>query len=119
MATNSMRRTLLENAVEPDTIRDEPEPKRLYRSGKPSPSNLKAMPGEDGVSYLDRLANPWPLPPGRQPVFPGGKDWHAIDPARLPSGSVVPTPPEGHWIVKDNPPEMIREAVVERGTFPD
>ena len=93
-------------------------PETLYRNGRPSPGNVKQRPGEDGVSFWDRLANPWPLLPGQQPVFPAGKPYFSIDPSKLPGGSNVATPPEGHWIVKDVPPDVIKEAVRERGAFP-
>jgi hypothetical protein len=96
-----------------------PVPHRLYRAGKPNPSNLTPRPGEDGVSYWDRLANPWSLEPGHRPVFRPGEPYHAIDPSQLPTGSVVPTPPEGHWIVgRDVSPDRIKSAVRERDVFP-
>jgi hypothetical protein len=109
----------IENPAAPVTIRDDSIPERLYRLGKPNPGNLKARPGEDGVSFWDTLANPQSHPAGGQPIFPPGKPWFAVDPKRLPNGSVIPTPPQGHWIVKNVPPEQIREAVVERGSSPD
>lgn len=108
----------LEISVDSDKMKGENVPPRLYRSGKPSPSNVSYRPGEDGVSFWERLANPWPLSPGQQPPFRPGKPYFTIDPSRLPSGSVVPTPPEGHWIVKGVPPEVIKEAEIGRDVFP-
>jgi hypothetical protein len=90
----------------------------IYRSGRPTPSNLTSRPGEDGVSFWDRLANPWPLEQGSQPVFRPGEPYFTVDPSQLPAGSVVPTPPEGHWIVKDVPPDRIKPAVTGRGVLP-
>jgi hypothetical protein len=95
-----------------------PLPHRLYRSGKPTPSNLTPRPGEDGISFWDRLANPCPLEPGTQPLFRPGELYFTVDPSQLPAGSVVPTPPEGHWIVKGEPPERIKPAVTGRDVLP-
>ena len=91
---------------------------KLYRSGKPKPSNIRSRPGEDGVSFRDTLSNPWPLGPGQKPIFPLGGRFFAVDPSRLPDGSVIQTPPEGHWIIKGVPPDLIKQAVTERGAFP-
>jgi hypothetical protein len=108
----------LENTTEPGRITGRDLPPILHRAGKPSPSNTTARPGEDGVSFWDHLANPWPLEPGKQPIFRPGQPYFTIDPSRLPHGSVVPTPPEGHWIVREVPPLEIKEAVTGRGNFP-
>ncbi len=95
-----------------------PIPPVLYRAGKPTPSNLTPRPGEDGVSFWDRLSNPYPKGPGR-PVFRPGEPYLAIDPTRLPVGSVQATPPEGHWIVKGVSPQDLKHAIIERGVIPD
>ncbi len=102
-----------------ESWRVELPPPVLYRAGKPNPSNVSSRPGEDGVSFWDRLANPWPLSLGQRPLFQPGEPYFTIDPSRLPSGSVVPTPPEGHWIVKGVPPEGIKQAVTGRDSFPN
>ena len=99
---------------------DTPAP-RLYRAGKPNPANLKPRGVDRGkLSFRDSLSNPWPLETGRRPVFQPGDSYFGIDPSRLPSGSVIPDDdPPGHVTIADVPAEVLREAVVERGKFPD
>ncbi len=66
-----------------------------------------------------RLANPWPFDPDNsRSSVPVSHIGVTIDPSRLPSGSVVATPPEGHWIVKGVPPDVIKEAETGRDVFP-
>jgi len=94
---------------------------RLYRAGKPNPANLKPRAVDQGkLSFRDSLSNPWPIEAGQRPVFQPGDSYFAIDPSRLPAGSVIPdSHPQGHVSVADVPPDVIRDAVIERGKLPD
>jgi len=92
-------------------------PAIIYRSGKPSPSNLQARPGEDALSFREALSNPWPM--RDRPVFRPGDDYFGIDTSRLPPGSVLPDhDPPGHVSVLNVSAEALKDAVVERGRFP-
>ena len=92
-------------------------PAIIYRSGQPSPLNLKARPGEETVSFRDALSNPWPV--RERPVFRPGDDDFGIDTSRLLPGSVIPDDdPPGHVSVLHVSAEVLKDAVVERRRFP-
>lgn len=92
-------------------------PDKIYRGGTPSPSNLKARPGESSMSYRDSLSNPVPV--GERPVFERGGHWFAVDTKKLPPGSViVDNMPTGHVSATGVPPETMKGAVCDRGKFP-
>jgi RHS repeat-associated protein len=95
----------------------------IFRSGTPSPSNLTPRPGDNGLlSFSSQLANPpapWP------PVFAPGKPYIGIDVGRLPAGSVIfdggrngNHPNHVSVIFSMVSVEMLKNAVVVRGTFP-
>ena len=92
----------------------------LYRAGQPNPSNLKLRAVDQRkFSFQNSLSNPWPLGSGGRPVFQPGDTYIAVDPSRLQPGSVIfDHNPPGHVLVRDVPPEVHHEAVVERGKFP-
>jgi RHS repeat-associated protein len=99
----------------------EPEgeiPSIVYRSGDPSPSNLKPRPIDNGeLSFRDSLS--CPLQPGEPPVFQPGDKYFGIDTSKLPPGSVIPdNVPPGHVSVVNLFWEILKDAVVERGKFP-
>ena len=92
----------------------------VYRSGAPSPSNLRPRPKDNGLmSGRDSLSNPWPTKPGDRPVFAPGDDWFALNVQKLPSGSVLPDGiPPGHVSIADVGVDVLKNAIIERGKFP-
>ena len=92
-------------------------PERVFRAGNPNPANLRPRPIDGGkLSFRDSLSNPWPLRPGQRPVFEPGDPYFAVDPSKLPPGTVfVDDRPPGHVSVVGATPEEIKNAVVERG----
>jgi RHS repeat-associated protein len=92
-------------------------PKFIYREGNTNPGNLKTRPGETYVSFRDSLSNP--IPRDGRPVFRPGENYLVIDISKLPPDSVfrVGDMP-GHIGVRNVPPEVLKDAVVARGTFP-
>jgi hypothetical protein len=100
--------------------------KIIYREGRPNPGNLTPRPSDNGqLSFRSSLSNPYPLPEGARPVFRPGEPYLGIDTSLLPEGSVVyDDVPPGHVFVEGVPPDVLKEAVVERGFlreggFPD
>jgi hypothetical protein len=72
------------------------------------------------LSFRESLSNPWPMERGQRPVFEPGDSYFGIDRSRLPPRSVISdNDPPGHVSVRDVPPDVLRDAVVERGKFPD
>jgi RHS repeat-associated protein len=87
----------------------------IYRSGAPSPSNLR--PGPSGLSFRDSLSNPYPA--GPRPVFRPGDDYIVVDAAKLPPGSVIrDNVPPGHVSVHGVDLKTLRDAIVGRGRIP-
>jgi RHS repeat-associated protein len=96
----------------------ENQPSTIYRAGRPSPSNLKPRPGEDALSFRNSLSNP--LPNTGRPVFRPGDDYFGIDPSKLPPGSVIhDNAPPGHVSVQGVPPDVLKNAVTTKGSFPE
>ncbi|HMB02975.1 MAG TPA: hypothetical protein VKP69_04445 [Isosphaeraceae bacterium] len=95
-------------------------PPVIYRAGKPNPGNLKPRAIDNGkLSFRDSLSNPLPRSLEDRPVFPIGESYFGVDPSRLPPGTVVrDDDPPGHLVVGEVSPDVLREAVVERGKFP-
>ncbi len=93
---------------------EEPNPSVIYRQGTPSPSNLTPRTGEDALSFRDTKSNP--IPTGDRPVFRPGDKYFGIDISRLPAGSVT-FDGNGHVSVRNVSPEVLRGAIVERGSF--
>ena len=92
----------------------------IYREGGRNPGNLTPRPQDEGMlSFRDSLSNPWPLPAGQRPVLRPGQEYIAVDPSKLPSGSVIhDNKPPGHVSVFNISPEIIQEAVILKGRFP-
>ncbi len=93
----------------------------IYRGGKTNPGNLTTTrPQDEGeLSFRDSLSNPWPLPEGQRPPLEAGKPYFGVDPAQLPDGSVIyDNDPPGHVGVKNVAPEVLKDAIVEKGKFP-
>jgi hypothetical protein len=121
-----------EIAVDAEVLAGPPKtlPPLIYRGGSPSPSNLKPRPG--GLSFRDSLSNPVELGKpgplgGKRPVFPPGEDYMAVDPSKLPEGSVFPdgvpgsfTHPPGHVTVRVPPatPATIKPGVIPKPLRP-
>ena len=90
----------------------------IYREGDPSPSNLKTREGEEALSFRDSLSNP--IESKDRPVLRPDKKYFGIDTQKLPAGSVVrDNVPPGHVSVKGVDPQTLKDAVVERGKFPE
>ncbi len=89
----------------------------LYRKGGSNPGSFKLRAGEEGLSFRDSLSNPLD---GKQcPVFPPGADYVSVDPAKLPTGSVVrDNVPPGHVTVTGATPTQVKGAVTGKGTLP-
>jgi RHS repeat-associated protein len=86
----------------------------LWRSGTPSPSNLRVRPGEEGLSFRDSLSDPL----NDSPVFTKD-EYFGVNAGSLPPGSVVfDNNPPGHVTVAGVEPEVLKGAVVVRGKFP-
>lgn len=93
----------------------------IYREGRTNPSNLTPRPSDQGLlSFRNSLSNPYPLPEGQRPVFRPGQPYFGIDTSQLPEGSVIyDNVPPGHVSVEGVPPDVLKAAVTERGSFPD
>jgi uncharacterized protein RhaS with RHS repeats len=88
----------------------------LYRAGGSNPGSFKMRSGEDAVSFRDSLSNP--ADAAAKPVFKPGDQFVGVDSSKLPAGSVVRDgSPPGHVSVTAAP-DQIRNAIVERGRFP-
>lgn len=97
---------------------EESRGRRLYRNGRPSPSNLKVRDDEDCVSFRYVLSNPYPCPEGR-PVLPSGDTYMVIDVSLLPPNCVIyDDDPAGHACVHGVNFEVLKSAVVDRPKFP-
>jgi hypothetical protein len=94
-------------------------PEQIFRGGGRSPSNLTPRPQDDGaLSFRSSLTNPVPPPPNG-PVFPVGGEYIAIDPKRLPPGSVdLDDSPPGHVSVIGVDVATLRDAITGKGKFP-
>jgi hypothetical protein len=103
----------------PPNLRPKPPP-IVYRTGRPTPSNLTPRPQDaGGLSVRDSLSNP--VKPGTagpldgRPVFPPGADYTAIDTSKLPPGSVIiDNQPPGHGVIQGVPPQVIKDAVIPK-----
>jgi hypothetical protein len=59
------------------------------------------------------------LAEGQRPVFRPGEPYVGLDTSKLPSGSVVvDNEPAGHVYVQNTTPQILKDAVIERGRFP-
>jgi RHS repeat-associated protein len=91
----------------------------IFRNGGSNPSNLtpRESIGEKDLSFRDSLSNPYPK--GEQPVFRPGGQYIEVDPSKLPSGSVIyDNNPAGHVSVSPVGPGTIRDAIINKGSFP-
>ena len=53
------------------------------------------------------------------PVFPPGGRYIEVDPSKLPSGTVIPdNVPPGHVTVRPISPQILKDAIIGKGTFP-
>ena len=109
----------------PDTkSSDKNLPERIYRAGtKDNPAHVTTREGEEAVSFRSSLSNPANK---EQAVFTPGRNYIAVDPAKLPAGSVTADGgkmvggklmPDGHVSVRATP-EQIVEATVGGGKLP-
>jgi hypothetical protein len=119
MVRDDPKTSRIENPEAAGTIPKGGLPERIYRAGNPNPANLRPRPGDGGrLSFRDSLSNPRPLQPGQRPVFEPGEPYFAVDPSRLPPGTVFPdNDSPGHVSVIGASPEAIKNAVVEREKF--
>ena len=84
----------------------ETQPRLIYRSGDPSPSNLRPRPSDSArLSFRDSLSNPIDGPI----VFRPDASWFSLDARQLPPDSVVyDGDPSGHVSVIDVPVEVLK-----------
>jgi RHS repeat-associated protein len=88
----------------------------VFRSGGSNPGNLTMREGEDALSFRDSLSNP--IDSATNPVFRPGSKYIAVDSSKLPDGTVVrDNMPPGHVSVTASP-EQIKNAIIDRGKFP-
>lgn len=118
-STVGENKTGVSNPVEVP-FEDVKTPPLIYREGNPSPGNLTARAIDEGnLSFRDSLSNPFPLKEGQRPVFRPNQPYFSIDTSKLPADSVIPdNKPPGHVSVKGVSPEVLKDAVSERGKFP-
>lgn len=75
------------------------------------------------LSFRDSLSNPidsmTPGPLNGRAVFSPGSDYIAIDPSKLPVGTVIPDNiPPGHVSVIGPTVDQLKDAMTGRGSFP-
>jgi hypothetical protein len=92
----------------------------VFRGGGTNPGNLTPRASDNGaLSFRSSLSNPWPLQPGQNPVFKPGQPYFGVDISKLPGGSVVfDNIPPGHVSIINVVVQVLKDAVIEKGVFP-
>jgi hypothetical protein len=89
----------------------------VYRKGGVNPGNLRPRAKDEGrLSCWDSLTR---QTDDGERVFPPGAEWCAMDIRRLPPSAVeYDNVPPGHVSIVDLPPDVVKAAIVLKGTIP-